>query len=73
MTDNNNINPVEQVTKKVTPVKMIGDNNYSGCSLILSCLLMYFDQKNKMVEMETVLTQEKDSLANELRLMILCI
>ena len=31
---------------------------------------MYFDQKNKMVEMETVLTQEKDSLANELRLMV---
>jgi hypothetical protein len=31
---------------------------------------MYFDQKNKMVEIETVLTQEKDSLANELRLMV---
>jgi phosphoenolpyruvate synthase/pyruvate phosphate dikinase len=31
---------------------------------------MYFDQKNKMVEMETVLTHEKDSLANELKLMI---
>lgn len=30
---------------------------------------MYFDQKNKMVDMETTLTQEKDSLANELRLM----
>jgi len=31
---------------------------------------MYFDQKHKMVEMETVLTQEKDSLATELRHMI---
>jgi len=31
---------------------------------------MYFDQKNKMVEMETVLTHEKDSLANELKLMV---
>ena len=30
----------------------------------------YFGQKEKMVEMETVLTQEKDSLANELKLMI---
>jgi hypothetical protein len=30
---------------------------------------MYFDQKNKMIEMEEVLTQEKDSLANELRKM----
>ena len=30
----------------------------------------YFDQKGRMVEMETVLTQEKDSLANELRRMM---
>jgi cell division protein FtsB len=30
----------------------------------------YFGQKKKMVEMEMVLTQEKDSLANELRLMV---
>jgi FtsZ-binding cell division protein ZapB len=31
---------------------------------------MYFDKKNKMIEMETALTQEKDSLANELRHMV---
>jgi FtsZ-binding cell division protein ZapB len=31
---------------------------------------MYFSQKNKMVEMETVLTEEKDSLTNELKSMI---
>ena len=31
---------------------------------------MYFDKKSKMNEMETVLTQEKDSLANELRHMV---
>jgi hypothetical protein len=30
----------------------------------------YVGQKKRMVEMETVLTQEKDSLANELRLMV---
>jgi hypothetical protein len=36
---------------------------------LIFLVVMYFDQKNKMVEMETVLTQEKDSLANELRLM----
>jgi hypothetical protein len=30
----------------------------------------YIGQKNRMVEMETVLTQEKDSLKNELRLMV---
>jgi hypothetical protein len=33
-------------------------------------VVKYFNQKNKMIEMELVLTQEKDSLANELRLMI---
>lgn len=37
---------------------------------LIFLVVMYFDQKNKMVEMETVLTEEKDSLANELRLMI---
>ena len=30
----------------------------------------YFGQKNRMIEMETVLTQEKDSLARELMLMV---
>ena len=37
---------------------------------LIFLVVMYFDQKNNMVEMETVLTQEKDSLANELRLMV---
>jgi len=37
-------------------------------TLLLAFLVIsYFSQKNKMIEMETVLTQEKDSLANELR------
>jgi len=30
----------------------------------------YFSQKKRMIEMETVLTQEKDSLANQLMLMV---
>jgi len=33
-------------------------------------IFSYFSQKKKMVEMEIVLTQEKDSLANELRKMM---
>jgi FtsZ-binding cell division protein ZapB len=33
-------------------------------------IFSYFGQKKKMVEMETALTYEKDSLANELRMMI---
>ena len=55
-------------TKKSTPFAMI------SISVILAAILIfmivkYYDQKNAMVEMETVLTAEKDSLANELRLM----
>ena len=38
--------------------------------LLIFLVFMYFNQKNKMIEMETVLTQEKDSLANELRHMV---
>ena len=55
-------------TKKSAPLAMI------SISVILAAILIfmivkYYDQKNAMVEMETVLTAEKDSLANELRLM----
>jgi FlaG/FlaF family flagellin (archaellin) len=67
MTETNN--PSQQETKKTANVRMI------AVTIILSAILvflvvMYFDQKSKMVEMETILTQEKDSLANELRGMI---
>jgi Tfp pilus assembly protein PilN len=40
-----------------------------GVALVF-LIYLYFDKKNKMIEMETVLTQEKDSLANELRHMV---
>jgi len=65
-----NINPAKAPEpKRSAPVGMI------ALSLILTAALVflviqYFDQKNKMIEMETALTQEKDSLANELRQMI---
>jgi hypothetical protein len=54
---------------KNTPIGMI------ALSIILAVVLiflvvMYFDQRHKMVEMETELTHEKDSLANELMLMV---
>ena len=44
---------------------------FIGITIILSIVLGYliylhFDQKSKMIEMETILTSEKDSLANEL-------
>jgi cell division protein FtsB len=69
MTDTNN-NPTRmQEQKKGLPVGMI------ALSIILTAALaylvvMYFNQKTKMTEMEVALTQEKDSLANELRLMV---
>jgi len=55
--------------KKSTPIGMIAISIILAAALIF-IVVMYFDQKNKMVEMETVLTEEKDSLANELRRMV---
>lgn len=68
MADINNQSQYPGEQKKTVPIGMI------ALSIILSAVLiflviMYFDQKNKMIEMEEVLTQEKDSLANELRKM----
>jgi hypothetical protein len=69
MTDTNNITPTEQEPKKGAPIKMIATSIILAIVLIF-IVFMYFDQKHKMVEMETVLTHEKDSLANELRHMV---
>jgi cell division protein FtsB len=59
----------EQISKKNAPVGMIAISVILAAALIY-LVYIYFDQKTKMVEMETVLTQEKDSLANELKQMI---
>jgi Tfp pilus assembly protein PilN len=69
MADTNTFTPVEQPKKKSAPIAMIFTTVILAAALIF-LVVMYFDQKNKMVEVETVLTQEKDSLANELRLMV---
>ncbi|MBK7478937.1 MAG: hypothetical protein IPI69_03835 [Bacteroidales bacterium] len=69
MTDTNTFTPVEQPQKKSAPIAMIFTTVILAVALIF-LVVMYFDQKNNMVEIETVLTQEKDSLANELRLMV---
>jgi hypothetical protein len=69
MTDTNTFTPVEQPKKKSAPIAMIFTTVILAAALIF-LVVMYFDQKNKMVEMKTVLEQEKDSLANELRLMV---
>lgn len=69
MADLNSSVPPVQGTKKSSPTGMIVTSIILGVALI-SLIYMYFDKKNKMIEMETVLTQEKDSLANELRHMV---
>jgi hypothetical protein len=69
MTELNSSIPPQQGTKKSNPIGMIVTSIILGIALI-SLIYLYFDKKNKMVEMETVLTQEKDSLANELRHMV---
>ena len=59
----------DQSNKKSTPIGMIALSIILAAALIF-LVVMYFAQKNKMVEMEIVLTQEKDSLTNELQLMV---
>ena len=69
MTDTIKVTPLEQGTQKTVPSWMIAISIILAAALIF-LVFIYFNQKNKMVEMETVLTQEKDSLAHELRLML---
>jgi len=66
MTATNNINPAGQVSTNGTPVKMLAATIILGVILAF-LVIMYFVQRHNMFEMETVLTEEKDSLANELR------
>ena len=69
MTESTIIPPKEPENKKGSPVLLIAITVI--LLLALSFIIYsYFSQKKKMTEMETVLTHEKDSLANELRLMV---
>jgi FtsZ-binding cell division protein ZapB len=52
-----------------TPVGMIATSIILGVLLIF-LIFMYFDQRHKRLQTETALTEEKDSLANELRGMV---
>jgi cell division protein FtsB len=69
MTEINKTTPSQPVTNKSVPVGMIAISIILAGALIF-LVFMYFNQKNNMIEMETVLTQEKDSLATELRHMV---
>jgi FtsZ-binding cell division protein ZapB len=66
MTTASNINQTGQGINKDTSVRMIAATIILGVILVL-LVIMYFVQRHNMFEMETVLTEEKDSLANELR------
>ena len=69
MTETTNNSNLNKAPDKKVPIGMIATSIILGVVLIF-LVFMYFDQKSKMVEMETILTQEKDSLANELKLMV---
>jgi len=68
MTDTNNEAQKLQENKKSVPVGLIAVTIILAGVLIF-LVVMYFDQRKKMIETETVLTHEKDSLANELRIL----
>ncbi len=69
MAESNTNIPITQEPKKNVPVGMIALAIILLAALIFM-IVMYADKKSKMAEMETILTQEKDSLANELRIMV---
>ena len=59
----------DNISKKPVPSSLIAITGALGILLIAS-IVLFFNQKSKMIEMEIILTQEKDSLANELMLMV---
>jgi FtsZ-binding cell division protein ZapB len=69
MTESLNSKPLDKFSNKLTPSKMLAATGLLAILLIL-LVVMYFSQNSKMVEMERVLTEEKDSLTNELTSMV---
>jgi hypothetical protein len=69
MTESTNSTIPGETGKKGAPVFLIFLTVILALALAF-LVYSYFGQKNRMIEMETVLKQEKDSLANELKLMI---
>jgi hypothetical protein len=69
MTESNKFSPSEAGTKKPVPPGLIATSVILA-GILIFLVFLYFNQKNKMVEMENVLTHEKDSLATELRHMV---
>jgi hypothetical protein len=59
----------EEKSKKGAPLLLIFITVVLALALAF-LVYSYFGQKNQMIEMKTILTQEKDSLARELKLMV---
>jgi hypothetical protein len=66
MIPSDNTNQAGQGINKITPAKLLKISIALAAALLV-LVLMFFIQKHNMNEMEDILTQEKDSLANELR------
>ncbi len=69
MTESLNSKPLDKFSNRLTPSKMLAATVILAI-LLLFLVVMYFSQNSKMVEMERVLTEEKDSLTNELTSMV---
>jgi len=59
----------DQIAHKITPSKIIAASVVLGLILIF-LVILFFNQRNKMIEMKTILTEEKDSLVSELQSMV---
>jgi len=69
MTDTTDKKQPDNTSKKPAPSNMIAITGVLAI-LLIAAIALFFNQKNKMAEMEAILTHEKDSLANELRNMV---
>jgi len=69
MTDTTDKKQPESPAKKPVPSSMIAISGVLAI-LLIAAIALFFNQKSKMIEMEAILTHEKDSLANELRNMV---
>ena len=69
MTETSNTNPGGQFAKKISPSNMMAITVILAAVLIF-LVILFFNQKSRMTEMKIILTEEKDSLANELKSMV---
>ena len=69
MTESSTPKSNDQIAHKITTSKIIAASVVLGLILIF-LVILFFNQRNKMIEMKTILTEEKDSLVSELQSMV---